>query len=70
MKRRINEKKYLKNMVTNRQLDGQKKVDPLIAKRSQFVKATSVLNSVRNSISVKESNVFNFGHQSGIESHP
>lgn len=46
----------MKKMVTNRGPGGIKKLDPLISKRSQFEKATSQLNSARNSTSVEKSN--------------
>lgn len=61
IKKRIQEKSKLNSMVTNRRPDGHKKLDPLISKRTQFERATSQLNSMRNSTSLNESNVFNFG---------
>ena len=41
IRKRIHEKQKLKDNVSNRHPDGQKKLDPLISKRTQFVRATS-----------------------------
>jgi len=60
---RVQEKSYLRDQVSNRMTDGKKKLDPLISKRTQFVRATSQLDSMRNSSSINESRMFNFASQ-------
>ena len=48
IQRRIYEKSKLMSNVSTRQPDGKRKLDPLVSKRAQFVRATSQMNSVRN----------------------